>query len=189
MPKKLDCSHITSITQLRRCGYGVDAVVLLKKPNVNISGEYIGPPIGTRGIVVSTFGARPVIKWDRPGKYGVGPQVVEPEFLMVTKRSAKPDIIATISLEKLKKFRDEYQTVDIKDSKVLVWKNETVYDDAGFEVGDASYELRGKIKGNKVEFTGTRVDMRGVPRKQHWSIRNYFESQDPKIIFSEILEE
>lgn len=189
MPRKIDCKHITSVTQLRRCGYGVDAVVLLKKPNVNISGEWIGPPIGTRGVVVSTFGSSPVIKWDSPGKYGAGPQVVEPEFLMVTKRSAKPEIIAIVSLEKLKRFQEDNRTVEIKGSKVLVWKTEAIYDEAGFEDGDASYELRGRIKGNKVEFTGTRVDMSSVPRKHRWSIRNDFDSHDPKEYFLDLLEE
>lgn len=187
--RKIDCKHITSVTQLRRCGYGVDAVVLLKKPNVNISGEYIGPPIGTRGVVVSTFGASPVIKWDRPGKYGAGPQVVEPEFLMVTKRSAKPEIIATVSLAKLKRFQENYRTVDIKDSNVLVWQNEVVFDDVGYEVGDVSYELRGKLKGDKVEFTSTRVDMSSVPRRQRWAIRSAFDSHDPKEYFSDLLDE
>lgn len=187
--KKLDCKHITSVTQLRRCGFGVDAVVLLKKPNVNISGEYIGPPIGTRGTVVSTFGARPVIRWDSPGKYGQGEQVVEPEFLMVTKRSAKPEIIATISLDKLKKFQADYRTVDIKNSKVLVWKNETIYDEEGFEDGEVSYELRGRIKGDKVEFTSTRVDMGRVPRRERYGIRTQFESDDPKDYFSDLLGE
>jgi len=190
MPKKLDCKHITSVTQLRRCGYGVGAVVQLNKPYINrFSGEDIGPPVLSRGTVVGTFGAKPEIKWDRPGKYGSGPQVVEPEFLKVTKRSAKLDVIAIVPLEKLKRFQDDYCTVDIKDSKVFVWKYETVFDDAGFAVGNASYELRGKIKGDRVEFTGTRVGMSGVPRSRRWSIRNYFESQDPKLIFSELLEE
>jgi hypothetical protein len=190
MPKKLDCKHITSITQLRRCGYGVDAEVKLKKPFINkFSGEDIGPPVGTKGRVTGTFGSQPEVKWRKAGKYGEGPQVVPPEFLGVVKRSAKPEIIATISLEKLKKFKDDYRTVEIKDSKVLVWRNETVMDDSGYIVGDASYELRGKIKGDKVEFTSTRVDMSGVPRRQRYVIREYFESEDPKLMFSEILEE
>jgi hypothetical protein len=194
MSKKLDCKHITSVTQLRRCGYGVDAVVLLKKPNVNISGEHIGPPIGTRGIVVSTFGARPVIKWDRPGKYGAGPQVVEPEFLMVTKRSAKPEVIATVPLARFKEFMEHGQGerlyADVlKGSKVVVFRRETIYDDVGYDVGEVYYKLRGKIKGNKVEFTSTSVDTGGIPRRQRWSIRNDFDSHDPKMIFAEILED
>lgn len=190
MPKKLDCKHITSVTQLRRCGYGVDAVVKLKKSYINkLSGENIGPRVGTKGKVTGSFGAQPTIKWVNPGKYGRGPQVVPTEFLRVTMRSGKPVVIATISIEKLKKFKDEYRTVDIKDSKVLVWKNETIYDDGGFEDGDASYELRGKIKGDKVEFTSTRIDMSGVPHRHRWMIRNDFDSHDPKEYFSELLED
>lgn len=64
---------------------------------------------------------------------------------------------------------------------------EVVFDDVGFEVGDASYELRGKIKGDKVEFTSTRVDMSSVPRKHRWVIRSSFDSHDPKEYFSDLL--
>lgn len=182
--KKLDCKHITSVTQLRRCGFGVDAIVKLKQPYINkFSGEDIGPPVGTKGRIVGTFGSRPTIIWDAPGKYGQGEQVVEPEMLKVVKRSAKPEIIATVSLERLKKFQSDYRTVDIKDSKVLVWKDETVFDEVGFDVGTVFYEMRGKIKGDKVEFTSTRIDMSGIPRREHYGIRTQFESDDPKQYF------
>jgi hypothetical protein len=190
LSKRVDCKHITSITQLRRCGFGVRAEVKLKKPFINrFSGENIGPPIGTKGIVVGVFGSQPEVKWMKPGRYGIGPQVVPPEFLAVTKHSGRPEIIATIPLERLKRFQGDYRTAEIKDSKVCVWKNESIYDDAGYIVGDASYELRGRIKGGNVEFTSTRVGMSGVPQRERWGVRNYFESANPKIIFSELLEE
>ncbi len=187
--RNVDCKHITSVTQLRRCGFGVDAIVKLKQPYINrFSGEDIGPPIGTKGRVVGVFGHQPTVKWDAPGRYGKGEQVVEPGMLKVVKRSAKPEILATISLDKLKEFQADHRTVDIKGSNVLVWKNEVVYDDVGYEVGDASYELRGKIKGDKVVFTSARVDMSDVPRKHRYGIRTDFESSDPADYFP-ILEE
>ena len=187
MPKKLDCRNITSVTQLRRCGFGVDAEIKLKKQYINkFSGEDIGPAVGTKGKVVGTFGSQPAIRWQKPGRYGAGPQVVPPEFLKVVKRSAKPEVIGTISLDKLKKSD---LTHHIDDSKVTVRRTEPVFDDAGFIVGDASYELRGKLKDNKVEFISSRVDMSGVPRSHRYVIRQYFESQSPKDIFYPLLEE
>jgi len=117
----------------------------LKKPHINrFSDEDIGPPVGTRGHVVDAFGSKPTIKWDRPGKYGKGPQVVEPDVLHVTKRSSKPSVIGIASLSKIKEFDH-----DISDSKVKVWRTEPVMDDVGFIVGDVTYELRGKIKNGK----------------------------------------
>lgn len=182
--KRIDCKHITSVTQLRRCGFGVDAIVKLKKPYINrFSNEDIGPPVGTKGRIVGTFGSSPTVKWDAPGKYGAGEQVVEPAMLRVVKRSAKPEILATIPLEKLKRFQEDRRTVDIKGSKVLVWQNEVVFDENGYEVGDASYELRGKIKGDKVVFTSTRIDMSSVPKKHRYDIRTQFDSHDPKEYF------
>ena len=182
--RKLDCKNITSVTQLRACGLGVGAVVQLVKPHINrFSGENIGPPVGTRGHVVDAFGSKPTIEWDRPGKYGKGPQVVEPKFLNVTRRSSKPSILGTASLSKVKEFNH-----DISDSKVTIRRTEPVMDDVGYIVGDVSYELRGKIKDGKVEFTSSRVDMSSVPRRQRYVIRQNFESQATEDLFYPLFE-
>jgi hypothetical protein len=182
--KRLDCKHITSVSQLRRCGYGIGAVVQLKKPYINpLSGEDIGPPVLSRGRVVGHFGAKPSIEWDRPGKYGKGPQVVDPHIIQVTKPSSKPEILGNAPLSKVKEF-----THDIEDSKVTVYRTEPVMDDVGYIVGDVTYELRGKIKDGHVEFTSSRINMNAVPRNQRWMQRQYFESQAIDDLFYPLFE-
>ena len=189
MTKKLDCKRITSVTQLRRCGYGVEAIVKLKKPFINkLSGENIGPAVGAKGVVEGTFGSEPSVKWKVPGRYGTGPQVVPPEFLQVVKRSSKPEIIAKVPLGRVKDFIEGHRTGEIKGSKVLLWKSESIYDDAGYVIGDVGLELRGTIRGDSVEFTSHRLDMSAVPRSERYMARQSFESNDPMDEFSELKE-
>ncbi len=167
------------VNKLTKMGLGVGATIELKADYVNqFSGETLRRK-GETGTVTDHFGTRPVVRFDKEGKYGRAPQVVEDiSIIKVVGKSKQKAVQMKTSLEAIEEAL-KYASFDMHrdGDKIELSKTQSHYGEYGYHEGYYEIRAKGTVRDQGlVEITSSKILVGDIPKRDRPTLREHFES-------------